>query len=202
MTITYYKLHHSTDNTKECYVGSATNYAQRKSDHKFNCNHPNNPKYNYKVYVYVRGNGGFDEWKFTILEQRTDPMLKQERFKHERELTVQQNATLNGNKAGTWTEAGGRMEYARIYFNTPEWNEYNRLRRHTTTTCDRCGGLYRNRNMKARHQRTHKCRQLTEERARLQEQMQVLLEQMVMFNADTVSRINEFKAALHTLTRA
>ena len=49
MPVVFYKLHHSTDNTKDCYVGSTENYEMRKSTHKSDCNNANSPKYNYKV---------------------------------------------------------------------------------------------------------------------------------------------------------
>ena len=71
MPVVFYKLHHSTDNTKDCYVGSTENYEMRKSTHKSDCNNANSPKHNYKVYRYIRGNDGFENWGFAVLETKT-----------------------------------------------------------------------------------------------------------------------------------
>ena len=43
-TVTFYKLKHATDITKECYVGCTKNMICRKSVHKYDCNTPNNKK--------------------------------------------------------------------------------------------------------------------------------------------------------------
>lgn len=53
------------------YIGHATNFVKRHSLHKCRCNNNKNSserEYHYKVYKYIRENGGFDNWKFEILE--------------------------------------------------------------------------------------------------------------------------------------
>ena len=100
MTITFYKLHHATDNTKECYIGSTGDFKARKNDHKANCNNPNCRGYIRKVYTYIREHDGYNEWMYSVLEERSEPMSTLDRFKRERELTAQHNACLNQQKAG------------------------------------------------------------------------------------------------------
>jgi hypothetical protein len=56
-----YKLCCNDSIIKDIYVGSATNFSRRKSGHKSYCNNPNNIKYNYHVYKFIRENGGWCE---------------------------------------------------------------------------------------------------------------------------------------------
>ena len=97
--ITFYKLRHATDATKECYVGSTNNFPRRKISHKSDCNNSNSDKHNIKVYRYIRANDGYDNWMFDILEQ-TLSMSKRDKYIREGELKNQHNATLNGQEPG------------------------------------------------------------------------------------------------------
>lgn len=65
-----YKLKHNEDyDDINIYVGSTTNFKNRKNAHKTNCNCENNKNHNYKVYQYIRDNGGWDEWVMIPIEQ-------------------------------------------------------------------------------------------------------------------------------------
>ena len=61
-----YKLHN--DDLPEFYIGSTHDEIQRKIQHKSNCNNENDEKYNLNVYEFIRANGGYDNWKFEVLE--------------------------------------------------------------------------------------------------------------------------------------
>ena len=61
-----YKLYSKDDD--EFYVGSTTNFYNRKKDHKSSCNNENDPCYNNKKYQYIRNNGGYDKFDYEILE--------------------------------------------------------------------------------------------------------------------------------------
>ncbi len=63
-----YKL--CCDSVNEFYIGSSFDMKDRKLRHKFACNNPNFKKYNYKVYQYIRANGGIDKWKYEILVEK------------------------------------------------------------------------------------------------------------------------------------
>jgi len=52
----------------EVYVGSTNNLERRIWEHKSNCCNKNRNKYNLKVYQFIRDNGGFDNFKFIVLE--------------------------------------------------------------------------------------------------------------------------------------
>ncbi len=61
-----YKLY--CDGVDGFYIGSSFDMKDRKRCHKSNCNNPKSKDYDLKVYQYIRANGGFDNWKFEILE--------------------------------------------------------------------------------------------------------------------------------------
>ena len=108
--ITFYKLRHATDATKECYVGSTHNLQERKRGHKSNCNNPNGVAYNYTVYQYIRANDGYDSWTYDILEQKD--MSKRERYIREGILIEQHRATLNVHDPAV-VIVNGKTEYLR-----------------------------------------------------------------------------------------
>ena len=98
-TTTFYKLHHKLDFSRSCYVGSTSNYAKRIHNHKFNCTNPTSEKYNFKVYQYIRENGGFDDWTFSILEH-LETVDKPQRLRMERDFISKHGATLNKQNPG------------------------------------------------------------------------------------------------------
>jgi len=63
-----YKLCCKDTTIKEIYVGSSTNFTQRKRGHKSSCNNPNGKQYNLKVYKFIRENGGFQNWNMVLIE--------------------------------------------------------------------------------------------------------------------------------------
>jgi group I intron endonuclease len=71
-------------NIQDCYVGSTSNFEQRKRDHKKDCNNSNRKSYNLKVYKFIRDNGGFDNFKFEIIEELScenkQELLERERY--------------------------------------------------------------------------------------------------------------------------
>ena len=63
-----YKLYCIDPSIEEIYVGSTINIKDRMYKHKSNCNNANDRKYNYKVYKFIRDNGGWSNWTYEILE--------------------------------------------------------------------------------------------------------------------------------------
>jgi len=53
------------------YVGKSGDFTARQANHKSKCNNNNNSseyEYHFKVCVFIRENGGYDDWHFEILE--------------------------------------------------------------------------------------------------------------------------------------
>jgi len=68
--ILIYKIVHKDDiNNENVYVGSTTNFTQRKWDHATCCNSPNQLSYNTLKYRFIRENGGWDNWKMIEIEK-------------------------------------------------------------------------------------------------------------------------------------
>ena len=64
-----YKLCHINDlDNENIYIGSTTNFKCRKNGHKADCNNKNSKNYNFKVYQFIRDNGGWDEWQMIPIE--------------------------------------------------------------------------------------------------------------------------------------
>ena len=51
------------------YIGSTTNFSQRKSNHKKYCNNKVSKKYKYPIYQYIRGCGGIQNFQFEVIEK-------------------------------------------------------------------------------------------------------------------------------------
>ena len=63
-----YKLCCKDPTIKEIYIGSTTNFTQRKRSHKNTCNLPSQNRHNLKVYQYIRANGGWLNWDMVLIE--------------------------------------------------------------------------------------------------------------------------------------
>jgi hypothetical protein len=50
------------------YVGSTTDYKQRKASHRYVCKTPTHKGYHHKLYTLVREKGGWDHFEFVELE--------------------------------------------------------------------------------------------------------------------------------------
>jgi group I intron endonuclease len=51
------------------YIGSTTNFKRRMWGHKTNCLRENSPKKDFKLYSFIRANGGWDNFNFNIIEE-------------------------------------------------------------------------------------------------------------------------------------
>jgi hypothetical protein len=90
---TYYKIVSKDENIKDCYVGKTTNFKKRVWYHKGDCNNENSKIYNYKIYQYIRENGGINNFNFIEIEK--NEYNEKDSAIRERELIEEFNATLN-----------------------------------------------------------------------------------------------------------
>lgn len=89
-----YKISSKNENITQCYIGSTTNIKKRFSTHKNSTNNENNRNYNMGLYKFIRDNGGFDEFKFEILEELSCNN-KQELHTIEKNYIIQNDNVLN-----------------------------------------------------------------------------------------------------------
>lgn len=79
------------------YIGSTTNFSQRKSNHKKNCHNKVSKKYHYPIYQYIRSCGGFNNFSIEIIE-KYPCKSKMEGLQKEKELIDLYKAKLNSIK--------------------------------------------------------------------------------------------------------
>ena len=100
------------DNITEEYIGSTIDFIKRKCQHKNTCNNENNKKYNFKIYKFIRENGGWENW--IMLEVEKYPCQdKNEAHKREEEIRIDRKTKLNSRKAFVGKT---KEEYDKIYY--------------------------------------------------------------------------------------
>ena len=142
-----YKIKHKLDcNDENIYIGSSCNFNKRKIQHKTSCNNESDTKYNLNIYKYMRDNGGYDNFEFSILRLCEDED-KAERHQLEQSFIDVHRPTLNTNNA-----KGLNLEKKK------EWLEVNKekikKRKVEKIVCD-CGSIVSHTNF-ATHKRSKK----------------------------------------------
>jgi predicted GIY-YIG superfamily endonuclease len=95
-----YTIYKITDNNnnEQFYIGSTKNMSRRKSQHKKNVTNKRGKRYWTKLYVYIRQNGGLDNFTFEILhtEEYED---KHGALQKEQEMIIELKPPLNSINA-------------------------------------------------------------------------------------------------------
>jgi len=100
---------------QEVYVGSTDNLNKRIICHKTECNNKNSPKYNFKVYQFIREHGGFDNFKFIWLELfKTDDIIFLKQLEQIWMDTFPQELLLNGRRSYRTEEEN--KEYSKKHY--------------------------------------------------------------------------------------
>lgn len=81
---------------KDVYVGHTTDFTNRKYQHKSACSCENDKHYNYKVYEFIRENGGWDNFEMIEIEKYNCKDANEARAR-ERYWYEELNATLNSS---------------------------------------------------------------------------------------------------------
>jgi hypothetical protein len=92
---TFYKIVSKDENIKDCYVGKTKKFKNRVRYHKNNCYNENTKCYNFKLYKFIRENGGWNNFNFIEIE--TNEYDHKDSAIRERELIEKFNATLNSH---------------------------------------------------------------------------------------------------------
>jgi len=111
-----YKIQHTEDESL-LYIGSTTDFTNRKSQHKSACNNETDRAYDRKVYRMIRENGGWDS--FTMVKIEDFPCTDgRDAEAREDELMRQLNANMNMHRAFVEDPAIERLIYDRRYRET------------------------------------------------------------------------------------
>jgi group I intron endonuclease len=145
-----YKIYSNLLGINEIYVGSSANFVARCDQHKSDCYNINSPRYIYKLYNYIRSNGGFNNFIIEEIEHyscnnRTELNIREEYWKN------QLNPTLNIIKAHTTKEE--LKQYKKDY----QQQERIKLYLKTIITCPKCNKNHTRRDT-THHQKTKYCK--------------------------------------------
>jgi len=137
MACIYIIRHNESDNS---YIGSTKDFNDRKTDHKNDCYNVNHRNHNYRVYQFVRDNGG---WNNFTMEKLYDVKDDENRFEKEQEYMDMYKPSLNQKRAfGMDMEVRkmNKKKNDRDYFlnNREKINEHHRDYRREIIICD-CG---------------------------------------------------------------
>jgi len=64
-----YKICCNDATITDIYIGHTTDLIMRRYHHKHNCNKDKNPYYNFKIYKFIRENGGWNNWTLIQIEE-------------------------------------------------------------------------------------------------------------------------------------
>ena len=151
----FYRIVCNDLNIKDCYVGHTTNFIKRKQQHKQHCNNENLKDSDFKIYKFIRENGGWMNWSMIMIEQISCENFN-EASKLERKFLEEYNGTLNirissrTKKEYTNDTKEIKKIYDKCYLekNKDIINE----KRNIKNICD-CGVVCTNRNI-ARHEKS------------------------------------------------
>ena len=116
-----YKIVCNNLDINDLYVGSTTEFTKRKYKHKNSCFNNNYPSYYFKVYDFIRNNGGWHNW--TMIEIEKYPCNDgHEARARERYWCEQLNANLNTRTPITIKEPKKeRVIYKPCIYKYPEY---------------------------------------------------------------------------------
>ena len=136
------------------YVGSTTNFTNRKSTHKCNCyNEKNEEKYNLPIYKFIRETGGWtDDWNMILVQSYPECKSSIELRMYEQEHLDLYRPDLNVNRAFVSKEDKREIindNNRNFRLNNPEYNkEYQIVNRnlihakHKEKFTCQCGGKF------------------------------------------------------------
>jgi len=132
-----YKLCCRDPTVKDVYIGSTKNLRVRKAMHKHKCNNADSKEYNFRVYQFIRANGGYNNWDVIQLEE-VDYNTRAELHARERHFFELLNASLNKNVPNR-TSAESKQHY--VTEHRDELNEKQKIKAKVKHNCV-CGGKY------------------------------------------------------------
>ena len=145
----------------DIYIGSTKNIKKRMGQHKHSCNNIGNTKYNRKVYKFIRENGGFENWKYHIIEE-FNVYDKKQLEEREDYWMVELKGNLNTYRANRTEEQiiKNRINYReenkeRIKKETIEYIKKNEAKLTAPNLCE-CGGEFQFKS-RHRHYKTKRC---------------------------------------------
>ncbi len=92
-----YKIACKDVSVKDVYVGSTTDVAKRRYEHKSRCGNENGERFHLAVYAFIRRSGGWENWELVVIEAFPCKSSEEQRTR-ERYWLEALGATLNANR--------------------------------------------------------------------------------------------------------
>jgi hypothetical protein len=171
-----YKIEH-IDKPELVYVGSTTNFINRKYAHKNNCNSTIEKIYNLRLYEMIRYNNGWKSFKMMIIcefpcNSKTELVIEEEKYRKELQaslnsvkayLTIEESKILHREYSKEYRKNNNNKvkDYNKDYLlnNKEKYKEYKKIK----VVCD-CGSNYR-KGDKLQHEKTKKHCQFIQQEA-------------------------------------
>ena len=166
-----YKIKHNEDyDDNNIYVGSTTNFKNRKNKHKNNCNTEKTVEYNFLVYQYIRDNGGWDEWVIIPIEEypcnsKNELVIRERHYIDLLRPILNKNIPSRTKKEYYEDNIKTILEIKKKYYENniekiterkKKYYEQNKKKILEKVICDHCGCEV-NRSGLSPHQKTKKC---------------------------------------------
>jgi len=139
------------------YVGSTTQFPQRKTAHKYDYNHEERKQFTIPIYCHIRDNGGFDCFEVIPiqslkLENKTQLLIAEQE-------EIDKHRTLVNSRKARMTIEDRKEEckkYTKLYYQ--ENKEIVNEKQKQTVKCPICNSTSVRRHLKS-HQRSKKCQE-------------------------------------------
>ena len=151
-----YKIWCNLEGIDEIYIGSSARFIERCKLHESDCNNINSPRYSYKLYQYIRNNGGFQNFKIHVIqefpcENRTALNIREEYWKKELQPTLNTNrAHLSKNELRDCHNKAVKKHYTNN-------KTHIRSKAKQVIQCSHCDKTHTKEN-KSHHQKTKYCK--------------------------------------------
>jgi hypothetical protein len=116
----------------DCYVGSCDDIRRRRREHKYDCNNDNR-RHNYKLYQFIRANGGWDNWEMVeICKCENDKLREMEQYHIDfikpslNSYNAYRSEELNKQLRKEWDIEYRRKNKEHIKEYAKEWRENNK----------------------------------------------------------------------------
>jgi len=133
------------------YYGSTENFDNRKYSHKSACNNPTHHNHNYKLYNFIRENGGWGEWSMKPVAKLPEGTSKLDAQIEEERLRVEMDAKLCSNRAYRSNEQR-LTDHRQI---CAEYRKHHHEKINEKCLCSVCNGKYTHAN-KSKHFKSKK----------------------------------------------
>ena len=119
-----YKLCCKDPQIEDIYIGSTTNFIQRKKNHKSDCNNKNRKHFLNNKYKFIRETGGFENWDIILIEYYPCNSKKELECR-ERYYIEKLKATLNHQLPGRSDKEYYQDNKDKINQQSKEWRKDN-----------------------------------------------------------------------------